>query len=365
VAAHAALARHFGPTSSACTRLRQVQRLPDRGPPREGPRPPQDRWHELPRSAAHGRRGRPAFFRAVYAFARERYDTTRRATTSRPSSGKRPRHGRARGGPPRPPRALPRREILHVTFGSVLKEVGADGKLRFKDTLFGLLRSNPSPTPTTSSATSSSTSGPSCHDRSRSRHGFLPVEEVKALAREGLARLPSTAVACSCSSPTARARCRCRSSSTCSTRRWGRARPRSTSWWLSAPRADERRAALATRRPAGGRRACRPEAHLQPPLGRPGGLRDARDDPGGRDRAAQRRPPEPRRDRRAQQAAARVRPRDRLRPVFPHEVVGFSGGTKYLFPGIAGPEIIHFTHWLGALISNYEIIGTKATPSAP
>jgi len=49
-------------------------------------------------------------------------------------------------------------------------------------------------------------------------------------------------------------------------------------------------------------------------------------------------------------------------PVFPHEVVGFSGGTKYLFPGIAGPEIIHFTHWLGALITNYEVIGTKQTP---
>ena len=49
-------------------------------------------------------------------------------------------------------------------------------------------------------------------------------------------------------------------------------------------------------------------------------------------------------------------------PVFPHEVVGFSGGTKYLFPGIAGPEIIHFTHWLGALIGNYDVIGTKATP---
>ena len=46
-------------------------------------------------------------------------------------------------------------------------------------------------------------------------------------------------------------------------------------------------------------------------------------------------------------------------PVFPHEVVGFSGGTKYLFPGIAGPEIIHFTHWLGALITNYEVIGTE------
>jgi nickel-dependent lactate racemase len=49
-------------------------------------------------------------------------------------------------------------------------------------------------------------------------------------------------------------------------------------------------------------------------------------------------------------------------PVFPHEVVGFSGGTKYLFPGIAGPEIIHFTHWLGALLTSYEVIGTKATP---
>ena len=48
-------------------------------------------------------------------------------------------------------------------------------------------------------------------------------------------------------------------------------------------------------------------------------------------------------------------------PVFPHEVAGFSGGTKYLFPGIAGPEIIHFTHWLGALITNYDVIGTKAT----
>jgi nickel-dependent lactate racemase len=49
-------------------------------------------------------------------------------------------------------------------------------------------------------------------------------------------------------------------------------------------------------------------------------------------------------------------------PVFPHEVVGFSGGTKYLFPGIAGPEIIHFTHWLGALITNYDVIGTADTP---
>ena len=40
-------------------------------------------------------------------------------------------------------------------------------------------------------------------------------------------------------------------------------------------------------------------------------------------------------------------------PVFPHEVVGFSGGNKYFFPGIAGPEIINFTHWLGAVMTNY------------
>jgi len=49
-------------------------------------------------------------------------------------------------------------------------------------------------------------------------------------------------------------------------------------------------------------------------------------------------------------------------PVFPHEVAGFSGGNKYFFPGIAGPEIINFTHWLGAVITNYKIIGTANTP---
>jgi len=49
-------------------------------------------------------------------------------------------------------------------------------------------------------------------------------------------------------------------------------------------------------------------------------------------------------------------------PVFPHEVVGFSGGNKYLFPGIAGPEILNFFHWLGAVITNPMIIGNKWTP---
>lgn len=52
-----------------------------------------------------------------------------------------------------------------------------------------------------------------------------------------------------------------------------------------------------------------------------------------------------------------------LGPVFPHEVVGFSGGNKYLFPGIAGQEIIDFFHWLGAVITNPAINGTKWTPT--
>ena len=49
-------------------------------------------------------------------------------------------------------------------------------------------------------------------------------------------------------------------------------------------------------------------------------------------------------------------------PVFPHEVAGFSGGAKYLFPGIAGPDIINFTHWLGALVTSMGTIGIKDTP---
>ena len=49
-------------------------------------------------------------------------------------------------------------------------------------------------------------------------------------------------------------------------------------------------------------------------------------------------------------------------PVFPHEVVGFSGGNKYFFPGISGPEVINFTHWLGALLTSYEVIGSGYTP---
>ncbi len=49
-------------------------------------------------------------------------------------------------------------------------------------------------------------------------------------------------------------------------------------------------------------------------------------------------------------------------PVFPHEVAGFSGGNKYFFPGIGGGEVINVSHWLGAVITSYEIIGVRETP---
>jgi nickel-dependent lactate racemase len=49
-------------------------------------------------------------------------------------------------------------------------------------------------------------------------------------------------------------------------------------------------------------------------------------------------------------------------PVFPHEVVGFSGGAKYFFPGICGPDLLNFFHWLGALITIPKMIGCKETP---
>jgi nickel-dependent lactate racemase len=51
-----------------------------------------------------------------------------------------------------------------------------------------------------------------------------------------------------------------------------------------------------------------------------------------------------------------------LGPTFPHEVAGFSGGAKYLFPGISGAEMINATHWLGALSGVVGTIGIKDTP---
>jgi nickel-dependent lactate racemase len=49
-------------------------------------------------------------------------------------------------------------------------------------------------------------------------------------------------------------------------------------------------------------------------------------------------------------------------PVFPHEVVGFSGGHKYIFPGVGAPDFINFFHWFAAVITNPKIIGNTDTP---
>ncbi len=47
----------------------------------------------------------------------------------------------------------------------------------------------------------------------------------------------------------------------------------------------------------------------------------------------------------------------------PHEVAGFAGGAKYFFPGVAGPELTHLTHWLGALATIERVIGRVETPT--
>jgi len=47
----------------------------------------------------------------------------------------------------------------------------------------------------------------------------------------------------------------------------------------------------------------------------------------------------------------------------PHEVAGFAGGAKYFFPGVAGPELTHMTHWLGALATIEQVIGRVETPT--
>ena len=47
----------------------------------------------------------------------------------------------------------------------------------------------------------------------------------------------------------------------------------------------------------------------------------------------------------------------------PHEVAGFAGSAKYFFPGVAGAELTHKTHWLAALATIEKIIGRIETPT--
>lgn len=51
-----------------------------------------------------------------------------------------------------------------------------------------------------------------------------------------------------------------------------------------------------------------------------------------------------------------------LGPVFPHEVMGYSGGTKYFFPGISGSDFTNTTHWIAAMQTCFATIGKPYTP---
>jgi tagaturonate epimerase len=145
VAAHAALARHFGPYKLslhsgsdkfsvypiAARLAKGLVHLKTAG----------TSYLEALRTAAAVD---PAFFRQVYAFARERYDTDKVSYHVSAELRKAPpAEDVPEGDLPGLLEQFDAREILHVTFGSVLRATGPDGKLRFKDTLFSLLRANP------------------------------------------------------------------------------------------------------------------------------------------------------------------------------------------------------------------------------
>ena len=86
----------------------------------------------------------PAFFRDIYAFARERYETDRASYLLSATLDHAPLPESVKDADlPALLNQFDAREILHATFGSVLTARGADGRLRFYDHLIALLRANP------------------------------------------------------------------------------------------------------------------------------------------------------------------------------------------------------------------------------
>ena len=51
-----------------------------------------------------------------------------------------------------------------------------------------------------------------------------------------------------------------------------------------------------------------------------------------------------------------------LTRVQPHEVAGFAGGAKQIFPGVSGPEMISLLHAIGSLRTNRSIHGVMPNP---
>ncbi len=86
----------------------------------------------------------PALFREIYAFARERYETDKVSYHVSAELGRAPEAKDVKEAAlPALLEPLDSREILHVTFGSVLKETDRTGKPRFQDRLMALLREHP------------------------------------------------------------------------------------------------------------------------------------------------------------------------------------------------------------------------------
>jgi hypothetical protein len=84
-----------------------------------------------------------AFFRDIYTFARERYETDRASYHVSAQLERAPEPGALRDSDlPELLEQFDAREILHVTFGSVLTERAQSGSLRFYDRFMRLLRDN-------------------------------------------------------------------------------------------------------------------------------------------------------------------------------------------------------------------------------
>jgi len=86
----------------------------------------------------------PDFFRAIYAFACNRYETDKVSYHVSAQLDRAPLPQAVLDADlPRLLDQFDAREILHVTFGSVLREQNAEGKPRFYDRFVGLLHANP------------------------------------------------------------------------------------------------------------------------------------------------------------------------------------------------------------------------------
>lgn len=86
----------------------------------------------------------PVFFRKIYVFARERYDTDKASYHVSAEVAHTPApEDLSDAQLPRLLEKFDAREVLHVTFGSVLTERNADGSRRFYDRFMELLRANP------------------------------------------------------------------------------------------------------------------------------------------------------------------------------------------------------------------------------